>query len=561
MGLKRREGAPRTSQGGPVSNTRKAAIAVAASAMLALTACSSSATPAPGGTTDEVKLVDRTPAATEGLDRLVWNLPYGEPYSLDPAFSSSDSNSAIVANVCESILRPEPDMTFTPNLGDVEEVDPTTYRITMRDDIVFSDGSPVTTDDVLFSMKRYLDPALASSWSAAYTSVASIDATGDREVTVKLTEPDGLFVRMLGLPSAAIVQASSATAAGAAFGSPDALPVCTGPYVFESWNKGENVVIQKNEKFWDSERAALTPTVDFKFITDAATATTAMQTGEINGSYGFPVASIPQLSKSNGTIAYGTSLDLTTMMFVHIDEGPLADPRLREALSLAVDYDGIRKGIYGNAATELRTLTPRAAWGYSENIFEQAWDALPAAKTDIERAKELVAEAGAPTEPSVLAYPASIAEATQLATAIKDAGAQVGIEIELNGQNDAEYLSLYFDDAARVGTQLMLWQGYLDFKEPVAYYQVYTSESIFNASGFNDPEFDRLVKLSRTQTDDDERATTITEAQRLYSEGLNIIPLASQYIRLYQSEGVTGASPTQAFLYRPWAAEVGKAGA
>lgn len=540
-----------------MSHMPRVAAVVAASSLFALTACSAPAT-APS---DEVTLVTETPAATEGLDQLVWNLPFGEPYSLDPAFSSSDSNSAVVANVCESILRIEPDMTSSPNLGEVEQIDDLTYVITLRDDITFSDGAPVTPADVVFSMTRLQDPALASSWASAFTSTESITATGDREVTVKLTEPDGLFERMLALPSATIVQESSAKAAGAAFGSPDAMPVCTGPYTFDAWDKGQSLTIKTNPTYWDAERAALTPEVEFRFITDAATATTAMQTGEINGAFGFPVASIPQLKASNGTIAYGNSLDLTTMMYVHMNDGPLADPRLREALALAVDYDGIRNGIYGSAATELRTLTPRAAWGYSENIFEAAWDALPPAKTNIERAKELVAEAGAPTEAAVLSYPAAIAEATQLATAVKDAGAQVGIDVKLNGQNDAEYLSLYFDDEARNGTDLMLWQGYLDFPEPAAYYQVYTSDSIFNASGFNDPEFDRLVKLSRTQTDDDERATTITEAQKLYSEGQNIIPLASQYIRLYQSEGVTGAAPTQSFLYRPWAAEVGKASA
>lgn len=541
-----------------MSKMRRVAAVIAASTLLGLTACTATPAAKPDA---EVELVLETPAAAGGLERLVWNLPFGEPYSLDPAFSSSDSNSAVVANVCESILRIEPDLGFSPNLGDVEQLDELHYRITMREGLVFSDGSPVTIDDVLFSLRRYLDPALASSWSAAYTSTASIDQTGDREVTITLREPDGLIERFLALPSAAIVKESAATAAGAGFGGPDALPVCTGPYEVESWSKGERIVLQENPNYWDASRAPLTPTVEFRFITDAATATTALQTGELNGAFGFPVASIPQLSASKGTVAYGPSLDLTTMMFVHAADGPLADPRLREALTLAIDYTGIRDGIYGQAAAELRTLTPKSAWGYSEDIFQAAWDALPAAETDLEQAEQLVDEVGAPEEAAVLSYPASIAEATQLATAVKDAGSRIGIEIELNGQNDAEYLALYFDDEARVGTDLMLWQGYLDFAEPAAYYQVYTSDSVFNASGFEDPEFDRLVKLSRTQVDDDERARTITEAQRLYTEGQNIIPLASQYIRLYQSEGVTGAAPTQSFLYRPWAAAVGKASA
>ena len=534
----------------------RATTLVAIAALAGLTACS--AQPLAGATDSPVTLVEDTPAAETGLDRLVWNLPNGEPYSLDPAFSSSDSNSAVVANVCESILQIGPDMSFSPNLGEVTQIDELHYRITMQEGLTFSDGSPVTTDDVLFSMRRYLDPALASSWSAAYTAVADIAATGDREVTVTLREPDGLFERFLALPSAAIVQATGAQAAGKNYGSAEALPLCTGPYAFAAWDRGESITLTENPNYRADMPKPLTPEIDFKFITDAATATTAMQSGEINGAFGFPVASIPQLSASGGTVSYGPSLDLTTMMFVHMSDGPLADPRIREALALAVDYTGIRDGIYGQAATELRALTPRAAGGYAPEVFEAAWDQLPAAETDLERAKELVAEAGAPAEPAVLSYPAAIAEAVQLATAIKDAGDRAGIPITLNGQSDAEYVSLYFDDAAREGTDLMLWQGYLDFPEPVAYYQVYTSDSVFNASGFQDPEFDRLVKLSRTQQDDTERANTIVEAERIYAEGHNILPLASQYLRLYQSAGVTGAAPTQSFLYRPWAATVGK---
>ncbi|KRC61937.1 hypothetical protein ASE14_14255 [Agromyces sp. Root81] len=534
--------------------TRWIGAAVAVVTAAALVGCTAQPTE-----TAKIELVETTDQAVGGLDRLVWNLPYGEPFSLDPAMSSGESNSTVIGNVCESLLRLEPDFGIVPNLASVEQTDDLHYRITLQDGLVFSNGAPVTVDDVVFSLQRYLAPELGSSWSAAFSSVASIEATGEREVTLTMAQPDGLVMQFLAMPAGVVLERASVEQAGAEYGTPSGLPVCTGPYVLDEWAKGDRIVLSENAAYWDEERRPLTPEVEFRFITDAATATTAMQTGEIDGAFNFPISSIPQLTGGEGAVSYGVGLGLLSLIFVHVEDGPLADIRLREALMLAVDYDGIRTGMYGGAAEFNKTLTPKSAWGYSEDIFQAAWDEIPDQVTDLERASEIVEEVGAPSDPIVLSYATGFPESVQIATAMKDAAGKIGLEIELNAQTEAENIALYFDDEARVGTDLMIWEGYLDYPDPVAYYQVYTSDSIFNAPGFADPEFDRIVADARTRIDDDERATLITEAQSIYTENRNIIPLVSQYTRLYQSAGVTGGSPTQSFLYRPWAAVIGTA--
>ncbi|MGO4105911.1 ABC transporter substrate-binding protein [Leifsonia sp. YAF41] len=538
-------------------SSKKRSRLVAGAAVLAVALAGCAGTNA--NRTEKLELVETTAPAVAGLDKLVWNLPYGEPFSLDPAQSAGESNSTVIGNVCESLLRINPDFSVEPNIAEVEQVDDLHYRISLRDGVTFSTGAPVTVDDVIYSMTRYFDVELGSSWSTNYTSVTSIDATGDSEVTVTLSEPDAFFYNGLALPSGVIIDRTSVESAGDAFGTPAGLPVCTGPYVLDSWDKGEQITLTKNDAYWNEERAALTPTVEFKFLMDTAAATTALKTGDINGAFNFPISSIPQLSGGAGSIAYGRGLGLTSIIFVHVEDGPLADPKLREALTLAVDYEGIRSGMFANAAELNKTLTPKSAWGYSEDIFQEAWDALPEVTTDLERAAELVKEAGPQSEPIVLSYISGIPESVQIATAMKDAAEGIGLKLELNAQTEAENIAMYFDDEARVGTDLMLWEGYLDVPDPAAYYVMYTSDTLFNAPGFKNAEFDQLVADARTTLDDDERARIITEAQRIYSENLNIIPLVSQYTRLFQSAGVTGASPTQTFLYSPWAASVGKA--
>ncbi|MGY6496892.1 MAG: ABC transporter substrate-binding protein, partial [Microcella sp.] len=236
---------------------------------------------------------------------------------------------------------------------------------------------------------------------------------------------------------------------------------------------------------------------------------------------------------------------------------PMADPRLREALKLAIDYDGIREGIFADAAQINKTFTPRSAWGYSVEIFEQAWDETEAGVTDLDRARALVEEAGPLDRPAVLSYYADLPEDAQVAAAVQSAAASIGLDIEVNAQPAAENVAMYFEADARVGTDMMIWGGWLDTQEPAAYYQYYTTDGIFNVAGFSNAEFDSVVADSRRVLDDDARARLITTAQDIFGSNTVNIPIVSQYTRLYMSEGITGAVASQAFLYAPWAAAVG----
>src|SRR5690606_3795801 len=118
----------------------------------------------------------------------------------------------------------------------------------------------------------------------------------------------------------------------------------------------------------------------------------------------FPVSALNALSQSNGSVTYGTSLGLYGLMTINTDSGPMGDLRIREAVELAIDYEGIRDGVFASAAEVNKTFTPKAAWGYSEAIYQTAWDQVEAGATDLDRAQALVEDAGAPAEPIVLAY-------------------------------------------------------------------------------------------------------------------------------------------------------------
>lgn len=524
--------------------------------VLALAACTTTAAP-PAGEDSGIAFADITAPGVNGLDELVWNLPYGEPATVDPAFSSGESPSTVIANMCESLLLQNPDFSLTPNLAAVEEVDDTTYIITIDERAAFWDGSPVTPEDVIFSINRTRAPETGSTWAGVLSSIATIEKTGDREVTITLTEPDTFFYPHLATPAGAIVQQAFTEANAETFGGADTGVMCTGPFAFSEWALGEYILMERNADYWDADRAALSDALKITFNTDAASATTALQNGDINGSFNFPVSAIDTLANGGGSVTYGTSLGLYGIMFVNVNEGPMADPRLREALKLAIDYEGIREGIFADAAQINKTFTPKSAWGYSTEIFQQAWDETEAGVADLDRARALVEEAGPLERPAVLSYYADLPEDAQVAAAVQAAAAEIGLDIEVNAQTAAENFAMYFEADARVGTDMMIWGGWLDTQEPAAYYQYYTTDGIFNVAGFSNAEFDQVVADSRRVLNDDDRAQLITTAQEIFGSDTINIPIVSQYTRLYMSEGITGAVASQAFLYAPWAAAIG----
>lgn len=541
--------------------TRPTTLALIAAGALALTACASGSAPGGGAGIDESALVNVTPRGSEALDSLTWNLPYGEPSSVDPAYSASESNSAVVGNVCESLLSLEPDFTTKPNVATVDMPNDTTYVIDINPAAKFWDGSPVTPEDVVWSLKRLSEPELASSWAGYLEFVQSIRKTGDAQVTIELSQPDVTLHDMLAAPPGAVLQKKFAEDAGAAFGNPDGKVMCTGPYVLDDWAKGDHILLKKNQDYWNADRPApLADQVRFTFNTDTASATTAMQNGEIDGAIAFPVSSIDQLRAGKGSVTFGPGLGMFNVSAINIDEGPLANKEIRRALALAIDYDGIREGIFKGTAEQNKALTPRATWGYAKDVFQSAWDELLAGKQDVEEAKKIIEAEGAPGEAIVFAYDTTLPEDGQVAAAVQDAGTKIGLDIKLEGMSGAQYLPLYFDASARDGVDLMIWNGYLDAPEPVAYYNFFGSDGVFNVAAYSNPEVDEKIIEARATTDDEARAKLITEVQAVFDEEYLFFPLVSQYTRVYQGPDITGATTSHAYLYRPWLTDVGAAG-
>lgn len=209
----------RTASTRRAARRRTAVIAVGVASALALTACSAPAAQEEGGGGIEWEMTTQTAAPSGDIDSFSW-ASYAEPYTLDYAYAFDYADNQVLANVCESLLRLNPDFTLTPGLAEsFEHPDPLTWVYNIRPGVTFHDGTPLTAADAVASMSRIIDPAVGASWYSVYQNVVSIEQTGDMQVTVKTGIPDSQFNLGMGGSAGVIESAATLAAAGTDYGN------------------------------------------------------------------------------------------------------------------------------------------------------------------------------------------------------------------------------------------------------------------------------------------------------------------------------------------------------
>ncbi|BBH71433.1 ABC transporter substrate-binding protein [Actinoplanes sp. OR16] len=527
---------------------------------LSLAACSEETSQADAA----FDLVETTPAATGEVESVTWALPSGEPASLDPARTGDYSANTVGTNLCESLLRLEPDYSTAPGLASaVTQKDPDTVVITLRDGVTFWDGSPLTAEDVVYSLKRNMDPKVASYAAHVYANVEDVVKTGPLEVTVTFTTPDVQFVPdMAGVPGA-IVQEKYATTAGQAFGTASGGLMCTGPFRLGAWTSGQKISLMRNDTYWDTARKAKAATFDFVFLTDSSTLTSALMSGEVDGVYGAPVGSIAALRRSEaGTLYFGPSTESFSIGAVTA-EGPAADPRIRQALNLAIDKTSFIASVLKGAGEPLKTFTPPLAWrgDPAKDVYDGGYAALADTVTaDVAAAGKLVAEAAPSRTDLVIATPAGEQSLLQTATIAQAAAGQIGLNLTIKQLQPAEYAGLFYDPSLRSGIDFIATTGYLEVPGALFYAPGFVLKgATFNWTGYEDPAVTANIVAAVSATDPVVSAQKFVAAQAIYAPAQLQITLAGSYNRLFLNKRITGAPASFSYISSSWAALVGKA--
>jgi peptide/nickel transport system substrate-binding protein len=541
---------------------KKKAVAALAVLTLALTGCAGSPIGTDGPSLAKDDLLVTTPPAVGELDLATWNLPFGEPASLDPIKAFNYPENTVVANLCEGLMQLQPDYSITPNLAEkVDSPDASTYVYTVRQGITFWDGQPMTTEDVLFSLGRQLDPNEGSYWAGGIVdNIASIDQTGDWEVTVKLKAPDATFNSYMVTPVGTVVQKAHREAAGESYGTPAGLVMCTGPFSVGAWNEGQSISLQRNADYWNEDKAAKTAQVDINFIVDSAAIANALSTGAIDGSYDVPLGSLSTLQNSTeGTLNLGRSLQLVAI--IGTGNGAFADPAVRKALMMATDREAISDTVFEGTAQASRSLIPNNGWAYGTDEFESGRDDLAPTGIDIDGAKEALKDATVDlTQPIKIVYPSERTYYADIISEISNGAAAIGLTVEPEGIPSAQFGAFFSDPKAREGHDAFVTNNYMDVPDPLAFLRtIMGTGGSQNYNEYSNTAVDDLLAEAAATTDDDNRAALVNELQDIAMADLPWIPIADPSVRLFLNNRVTGVPASFVYLYYPWAADLGAA--
>ncbi|MQY09441.1 ABC transporter substrate-binding protein [Actinomadura macrotermitis] len=537
-----------------MSRPRLTALAAVLAGPGVLAACTSGGTAATQAAAPA--LTTSVPAPAKDVDTLTWNLPPGEPPTLDPAQAAIESISTVESNMCEGLFTFGPNYERVPALAtSAEQRGPLTHVIHLRQGVRFWDGRPVTAEDVVYSVQRVLDPRLGSPFIAWAANLRDIRITGRDEITIRLKKPDVIVPNFFAMPAFHVVQKAAAEAAGKGFGAAGRGVVCTGPYKLAGWTQGKDITLTRNDGWWNTPARPKVKNVKFTFVSDPSAQTAALNSGDVDGEFAVPRAAHKQLA-GKGRMLFGQSLGPTFLSVLN-QKGALGDPAARQALRSLIDYKGIIRSVYQGSAQPLRALVPPAAWGYAKDVYRAEYDKLPEPSQDLAKAKALVAGSARAKQKIVLTYTTAIEEESRIATAIADSAKQAGMNIELKPLTAQQYGAMFSSPQARAGTDLFLASGYLDFPEPLTYYQFFTTGNFYNFSGYSNKDYDAAIDTAISTADPAARARLVTRAQAIMAEDLVNIPIATQYVNAYHGPGLTGLVPRQSYLHTPWATTLG----
>lgn len=500
-----------------------------------------------------------TPAPTQEKDSAVWAV-YRETGTIDPIFVFDYPDNAAMAIACESLLRQNPDLTYGPGLATkVEYTSPTTLVISLRDDVNFWDGTPMTAADVVFSLNRQKDPANGGFYGSVFANVTDIAATGDHEVTLTLTAQDMALVGELSGPVGAVVQQKSVEAQGANFGTAAGSVMCTGPYKLASWKVGEGVTFDRNDEYWDKSLPMKLKSITIKGVSDEAVATSGLLTGEIDGSYPIISSTLDQARASDAVNVYeGPGYGISAFIVSNFD-GALKDARVRQALSMAIDRQGLVSALYKGAAYPARAVAVPGTWGYAKDVFTKAWNALPdTSVVNVDDAKKLVEEAGATGQTVRIGMSSELNALAVTAGEIQRAAESIGLKAELVSLSAAAYITFFIDAKARETVDGFLTTNYPNYADPLGIYATMIAPTGSQAyNGFDDPAAVQLVADARAEADDTKRAEKVVELQTIITEQNLWIPLVAPTNVLIMNKNITGAPSTFMYMFGPWAAYLG----
>ena len=418
--------------------------------------------------------------------------------SLDPDYMTAAGTKEVLFNVFEGLVKPTSDGEIVPAVAsDVQKSeDGLTYTFTLRDGVTFHNGDPVEMEDVIYSIERRKNGEDTAAQLEALSVIADMKSE-DKTLTITLSEPSNEFLAFL--MNAYIIPAD--------YDQQETAPVGTGPYKFVSCSVQDNLVLERFADYW-GEGGSIDK-VTFKILEKAEALVTGLQSGALDVVAHMSSDQTAQLEEDEFTIEQG-SMNLVQALYLNNAEKPFDDVRVRQALCYAVDKQAVIDLAFDGFGIPLGTsMFPSFAKYYDESLTDYYTQ-------DLEKAKELLAEAGYPdgfemtiTVPSN--YTPHVNTATVLVELLKEIGVQATVEpVDWNTWLDEVYGQRKFQSTITGLTS--------DNMTARKLLERFGSEVGNNFTNYSNEEYDEILAKALTATDDEEQIALYKQLEKNLTE-------------------------------------------
>lgn len=445
-----------------------------------------------------------------------------EILNLDPHVATAFSSFQVLDLVYESLLRLNPrTLALEPNLAQSWSVSPNglEYTFTLRRDATFHDGSAVDASDVKYTIERILNPATRSPQASFLGPVREVTVVSPFVVRITLAQPFAPLLSVLAdNRRSGIVPVNFEEKVG----TPQTRTLGSGPYQLAEF-AATGVRLVRHERYWrkDAEgtRLPYADAVVFRVIPDPATLRAAVRAGEVEMIIGFGVdVTAARTLRDVAGLRVVSTPDLSySLVGLQVERGPLADVRVRQALSLATDRQKVVELVYSGRAAVGGPLPPTL-----EEWAPLPPGRLPHYRPDVGRARQLLAQAGQPRLALRMMPIPTVPEAVQIAQVLKEQWAQAGVTVELEQVDFATFLARW--RGSQFDTFVSLNGGATD--PDIHLYRHLHSTGSTNVFKFKDPTLDQLLDQARATPDPRRRVQLYAQAQQRIADQVPFLFIA-----------------------------------
>jgi peptide/nickel transport system substrate-binding protein len=454
-------------------------------------------------------------------------LTVGLPGSLTNLYPGQEAgilNYYVAALVLEGLVYVDPTGVTRPAVASAwERPDATTYVYTIRSDARFTDGSPVTVEDVLYSIEMARNakasPSIASYWSG----VKSVTQTGTHEITIKLTAPSESFEWTPSAPGALFIAPKAFWQANKnQIGTPQALLMGTGPYKVTSFQPDSHVRLEVTDTWWGGKPKV--DAIEINFITDDSARYLAEKSGAIQMSFNVPLDAIAQWQSLPGSRVLSVPDRSWVGLVFDTNLAPTKDIHVRRAIAHCIDRSAVVKELlHGQGQVATAISTPEQFVGvYSPQQATAKLAGVPQYEFSIAQAKAELAKSAVPHGFSTtLEYPNTGPQLGTAALSLANNLKQIGITLQVKEVAISQWLAGL---GAKSPLKYMWYFNTTPDPAELVTYLLY-NQPVPNLAGYANPKVEALLGQVSAELDPVKRAALIVQAQVQAGADLPYLPL------------------------------------